>query len=338
MNALPKIDMAEALRLTRAGRLKDAVSLLRDALSPAPAPASLRGLLDKFRPPAAQPRDNFVEKKFTNEAGTRAYKLFTPSTYHGQALPLVIMLHGCTQSPDDFAIGTRMNALAEEFGFFAAYPGQPTGANISRCWNWFNTQDQQRDSGEPSIIAGITREIMARNAVKPGQVYIAGLSAGGALAAIMGEKYPDLYAAIGVHSGLPCGAANSMASAFGAMQRGGAPLVATAPEGGVVIPTIVFHGDEDKTVNVVNGDHIIAQVKAAAHLTATVTEGASSGGVRYTRTIQSDGNGKPMLEHWVLHEAGHAWSGGSEKGSFTAPEGPDASREMLRFFLEHPKQ
>ncbi len=358
MNALSKIDLSNALRLTRAGRLKEAVAVLRGAVAPpsapAPAPAAprapemLHGLVERitrFRlpgtPPAgpdqAQHHEQFTTHRFTNEAGTRAYKLFTPSCYHGQALPLVVMLHGCTQSPDDFAAGTGMNELAEAEGLFVAYPAQPAAANMQRCWNWFNTKDQQRDSGEPSLIAGITRRIMRDHAVRPGAVYAAGLSAGGAAAAIMGERYPDLFAAIGVHSGLACGAANSMASAFAAMQRGGAPLVSAAPEGGVVIPTIVFHGDQDKTVNVVNGAQVIARSKAAAQLTAATIEG-ETGGVRYTRTIQSNERGQPLLEEWILHGAGHAWSGGNAAGSFTSPSGPNASREMLRFFLQNAKR
>jgi len=230
-----------------------------------------------------------------------------------------------------------MNALAESEGFFVAYPAQPASANMQRCWNWFNTKDQQRDAGEPSLIAGITRQIMQDRAVKPGQVFVAGLSAGGAAAAIMGERYPDLYAAIGVHSGLACGAANSMASAFAAMQRGGAPVVVPAPEGGVVIPTIVFHGDQDKTVNVINGGQVIAQSKAAAQLTAITTEGETAG-VRFTRTVQSTEGGQPLLEEWILHGAGHAWSGGNSAGSFTSPNGPNASREMLRFFMQNAKR
>jgi poly(3-hydroxybutyrate) depolymerase len=168
------------------------------------------------------------------------------------------------------------------------------------------------------------------------RVYIAGLSAGGAAAAIMGSTYPDLYAAIGVHSGLACGAAKDITSAFTAMRQGGQARAATDGHGGVRVPTIVFHGDRDTTVSSVNGDQVIAQSKAAADLRASVSRGETPGGVRYTRTVETDESGRPLLEQWILHEVGHAWSGGSAAGSYTDPRGPDASREMMRFLLQHP--
>jgi poly(hydroxyalkanoate) depolymerase family esterase len=227
-----------------------------------------------------------------------------------------------------------MNELAEEQTFLVAYPAQAQSANVSKCWNWFNAADQQRDRGEPSLIAGITRQIMRGFSVEPGRVYVAGLSAGGAAAAIMGSAYPDLYAAVGVHSGLACGAARDMPSAFAAMRQGGAPHLREAEQ---PVPTIVFHGDRDTTVSPINGDQVIAQSKAGSDLQTTVSRGQASGGISYTRTVASDDSGHPMLEHWVLHGAGHAWSGGSPSGSYTEPKGPDASREMMRFFLEHPK-
>ena len=274
------------------------------------------------------------EHTFMNEAGSRTYKLYIPSRHRGEPLPLVVMLHGCTQSPDDFAAGTRMNELAEEQDLVVAYPRQPSSANPSKCWNWFNAVDQLRDRGEPSLIAGITRQIMRDVAIDPTRVYIAGLSAGGAAAAIMGSAYPDIYAAICVHSGLACGAAKDMPSAFAAMRQGGSLHLEGAKR---PLPTIVFHGDRDTTVSPVNGDQVIAQAKAAAELQLTISHGQSAGGVKYTRTVQVDGSGCPVLEHWVLHGSGHAWSGGSPAGSYTDPRGPDASREMLRFFLETSK-
>ena len=301
-----------------------------------------RGLEGLARPsvnraPIAVPDGaQFGEHVFANQAGSRAYKLYVPSGYNKQPLPLVVMLHGCTQSADDFAAGTRMNDLAEEGTFLVAYPAQAQSANASKCWNWFSLADQQRDQGEPSLLAGITRQIMRDFRVQPGRVYIAGLSAGGAAAAIMGATYPDLYAAIGVHSGLACGAASDIPSAFAAMRQGRSDLARARGRAGRAVPTIVFHGDRDTTVNPVNGDQVIAQSKAAAELRTTVTTGEASGGIRYTCTVQTDENGHSILEQWVLHGAGHAWSGGSAAGSYTEPRGPDASREMMRFFLQCP--
>ena len=279
----------------------------------------------------------FVAGTHADRAGSRGYKLYVPSGYRdGRPVPLVVMLHGCTQSPDDFAAGTRMNQLAEEQGCLVAYPAQAASANISKCWNWFKAEDQQRDAGEPSLIAGITRQIMAEYPVDPQRVYVAGLSAGGAAAAVMGATYPDLYAAIGVHSGLACGAAQDLPSALAAMRQGGPPAAGASRNGSQrPVPTIVFHGDRDTTVSPVNGDQVIAQSKAGAELRTVVSRGQAEGGTTYTRTVQVDAGGRPILEQWVLHGTGHTWSGGSQAGSYTDPRGPDASREMLRFFFAH---
>ncbi|MGY0572590.1 extracellular catalytic domain type 1 short-chain-length polyhydroxyalkanoate depolymerase [Bradyrhizobium sp. RDM12] len=273
----------------------------------------------------------FVTATFTNAAGSRTYKLFIPSRADGGPRPLIVMLHGCTQSPDDFAAGTRMNFLAEERNCFAVYPEQPRGANQSKCWNWFRTGDQQRDSGEPSLIAGITRKIMREHPIDPKRVYVAGLSAGGAAAAIMGATYSDLYAAVGVHSGLPCGAASDLPSALAVMRQGNAGAIRTA---GAPVPTIVFHGDRDTTVHPDNGERVLDGPGEAQGKKASVVRGRVPEGHAYTRTILADGGGWATSEHWSVHGAGHAWSGGSPAGSYTDPRGPDATREMLRFFLE----
>jgi poly(hydroxyalkanoate) depolymerase family esterase len=246
------------------------------------------------------------------------------------------MLHGCTQSPDDFAAGTRMNALAEERTCLVAYPAQAASANVSKCWNWFKPGDQQRGQGEPSLIAGITRQVMRDYAVDGERVYVAGLSAGAAAAAIMGMTYPDLYAAIGVHSGLACGAASDLPSAFAAMSQGEAVALRGLGRDRRTVPAIVFHGDRDSTVHPRNGDQVIAQsASAATGLYTRVDHGQVPGGHAYSRTVHSDAHGQTILEQWVVHGAGHAWSGGSPAGSYTDPRGPDAGQEMLRFFLEH---
>jgi len=275
----------------------------------------------------------FLTGSFTNHAGTRAYKLYTPSAYHGQALPLVVMLHGCTQNPDDFATGTRFNAIAEEEPCLVLYPAQARLANGSRCWNWFNAADQQRGQGEPSIIAGMTQEIIETYHLAPAQVYIAGLSAGGAMALVMAATYPELYAAAGIHSGLPYAAAKDLPSALAAMKGRSAPPANARLD---AIPVIVFHGDRDKTVHPRNGDQIMRQ-SMPPQASVDIERGQIRDGHAYTRTFHEDCNGKVVAEQWLIHGAGHAWSGGSSRGSYTDHKGPDASQEMMRFFATHAK-
>jgi poly(hydroxyalkanoate) depolymerase family esterase len=316
----------------------------------------LRGLFDRIKrhsrprlhePMRPRPVDTpdvvptggqFIEGAYSNAAGSRAYKLYIPGGYRGQAVPLVVMLHGCTQSPDDFAAGTRMNVIAEEQTCLVAYPAQVSSANPAKCWNWFRPSDQRRDQGEPSLIAGITRQIMRDYVVDPGRVYVGGLSAGAAAAAVMGAAYPDLFAAIGVHSGLACGAASDVPSAFTAMTQGDSSWSSAhdiSVAAGPTVPTIVFHGDRDTTVHPRNSDHVIARAKGETSAQTRVHRGLIPGGHAYTRTLHVDASGHTILEQWEIHGAGHAWSGGSPAGSYTDPRGPDAAREMLRFFLEH---
>ena len=277
----------------------------------------------------------FIERTYSNPAGSRTYRVFIPTGYHGQSLPLVVMLHGCTQSPEDFAAGTRMNFIAEEQTCFVVYPAQRREANQAKCWNWFRSDDQRRGKGEPSLIAGITREVMRDYSVDPNRVYVAGLSAGAAAAAVMGATYKDLYAPIGVHSGLACGAAVDLPSAYVAMRQGGGFDHRVIQGNEPPVPTIIFHGDRDATVHPKNGDQILEQAVKTTSPQKKVHRGEVPGGHTYTRTIHSDGSGRGILEHWNIHGAGHAWSGGSPAGSYTDPRGPDATREMLRFFLEH---
>src|ERR671914_1586574 len=288
----------------------------------------------------------FVERSYTNSAGTRSYKLYIPSGYTGQAVPLMVMLHGCTQSPDDFATGTRMNELAEEHTFLVAYPAQAGNANMQKCWNWFQAADQQRGRGEPSLIAGITSQVVDEYEVAEGRVYVAGMSAGGAMAAIMGATYPDLYTAIGVHSGLAPGSANDMSSAFTAMRQGG-PVVTrrSSPDGEPprTVPAILFHGDRDTTVHPRNGERLMAHPDIAGGQNGSsprvrTRQGRVPGGYEYTRFTYRDETGRDIVERWSVHGLGHAWSGGSYPGSYTDPKGPDASAEMVRFFGQHHKR
>jgi poly(hydroxyalkanoate) depolymerase family esterase len=290
---------------------------LGSVLHPAPAHAL---------PEGAQ----FVTGSYSNHAGTRNYKLYIPSSYHGQAVPLLVMLHGCTQNPDDFAAGTQMNQLAEEMGGLVVYPEQTAQANHSKCWNWFSAIDQQRGQGEPSIIAGIARQVIEEYPVIERQVYVAGLSAGGAMAVIAGTLYPELFAAVGVHSGLPFASAQDLPSALSAMKRG---VNSAAKAGNGAQPIIVFHGDSDTTVNPRNGEQVMAQrLHHHRGVRPKVQSGTVPNGYRYTQTTHTTAEGAPVGEHWVVHGAGHAWSGGSTLGTYTDARGPDASREMLRFF------
>ncbi|MWJ29311.1 PHB depolymerase family esterase [Halomonas sp. ZH2S] len=287
----------------------------------------------------------FTSGTYKSAVGLRRYKLYIPSGYTGQPLPLVVMLHGCTQDPDDFAKGTNMNRLAEEQLCCVLYPAQPASANANKCWNWFKTSDQQRDGGEPAIIAGMTRQILEEHHLDPRRVYVAGLSAGGAMATTLAMTHPDLYAAVGVHSGLPHGVAQDLPSALGVMQGGTGPLAnanpTTTSPWSSPVPAVVFHGDRDTTVHPSNAERVAGQygVKAANQRdNVKVQAGRIPNGHAYTRTIHHDAKGKPRLEQWQIHGAGHAWSGGSLQGSYTDPKGPDATGEMLRFFYAHAKE
>ena len=260
-------------------------------------------------------------------AGTREYKLYIPPESFTEPLPLVLMLHGCTQNPDDFAAGTKMNDAALERGFYVLYPAQTQHANSSRCWNWFKHNHQKRGRGEPALLASMTRDIIERYNIDPQRVYVAGLSAGGAMAAILGDAYPDLFAAVGVHSGLATGSATNVQTALSVMQTG-APLSTRTTASP---PTIVFHGDSDATVNPVNGEQVLA-ASAGVHQPET-KRAKSANGRDYTQRIYKQADGRVVAEHWAVHGAGHAWSGGSAQGSYTDGTGPDASEEMLRFFL-----
>lgn len=345
--------LKDLLRLTQSGQLAKATAQIQSALAgravPELAPAmsgtgdviDLKPIRVTSKPtapaskgtPSADAKGIFDERNYTGPAGSLAYSLYVPAQAK-PGMPLVVMLHGCTQNPEDFARGTGMNRLADELGFIVAYPRQTRSANAQQCWNWFKPEDQQRDRGEPALIAGVTRQVIAEQGADPDRVYVAGLSAGGAAAAIMGQAYPDIYAAIGIHSGIACGAARDLPSALMAMRNGGnAPRPGS---GNTFVPVITFHGDRDNTVNEVNSRSIIAAASSASGsaLKTRVETGKSAKGT-FTRELSVDAQDRIMMEQWTIHGAGHAWSGGHSSGSYTHPSGPDASREMLRFFFSH---
>ena len=264
----------------------------------------------------------------TGRLGARDYKLFVPDGDPGVARPLLVMLHGCTQDPDDFALGTRMNELAAQRGVIVLYPMQTSASNPAKCWNWFRPEDQRRGSGEPAAIVDLVRHVSQAHRVDRDRVYAAGLSAGGAMAAILAQQYPDVFAAVGVHSGLAPGAASDATSAFAAMRQGtrDAPLA-----GDGRVPVIVLHGDRDTTVHPANANRVLA-----ALLPRDSSEDIEEAGDAKRSVYRSAG--RVVGESWTLRGTGHAWSGGNPAGSHTTPTGTDASAEMLRFFLQHPRR
>jgi poly(hydroxyalkanoate) depolymerase family esterase len=370
MNTNQMAAMAEATRFTREGRLVEATALLQAALAgqapsvpsadsappnfaTAPIPLSGHGRVPPWpvgsrstqrRDPLAA-RDatragRFDTLSFTNAAGNRAYRVCVPTGFTGAPLPLVVMLHGGTQDATSFAAATGMNDLAERHTFLVAYPEQPRSANSGLYWNWFDPGHQHRDSGEPSLIAGITAQVIANFGVDTQRVYVAGFSAGGAMAAVMAAAYPDLYAAVGVHSGLAYAAAGDVASAFSAMQHGPSrPARLQAP----ALPLIVFHGDSDTTVAPSNAGCLIDQAldgRSSGHSATSVarvtSRGQVPGGHGYTRACYQLASGTTVAECWTIHDSGHSWSGGVARQSYTDPRGPNASVEFKRFFDEHP--
>ena len=297
--------------------------------------------------------EQFQLRSFSCVAGTRQYKLFIPKGHMGRQLPLLVMLHGCTQSPDDFARGTRMNQLAEEGGYCVVYPAQSARDNPTRCWNWFRPADQCRDRGEPAIIAEITRHVVRAHRLDPARVYVAGLSAGAAMAVILARTYPDIYAAAGIHSGLPYGSAHDVPSAFAAMQQGSGNSVAstsaTIQALGTTVPTIVFHGDRDMVVNAHNGDIVIAHSMASlgdslwdvglyGEKDRQVERGVVPGGYSYTRTMQQDPQGRVLAEQWLVHGAGHAWFGGDRYRLVYRPQGPQCVGGNASVFRAAPNE
>lgn len=348
---------------TRGGPMRDVTEVIRRALNVHPldpgGPAADRdAVIDVdarvVTPDGdASPAPGRVEVgRFANAAGERTYRVHVPAATGHAPRAVIVMLHGCNQSAEDFAAGTQMNRLADAHGFLVVYPEQSAHANPSKCWSWFQPQDQTRDAGEPSLIAGIVREVVQRHGADPRRVFVAGLSAGAAMAVVLGETYPELFAGVGAHSGLPYGSAQDVPSALAAMKggRSGLPGLRQAHDVGArarrkavhAVPVIVFHGDRDATVHQTNGDDIVRQAREA-HARATggdlrvhTEAGTAPGGRRFSRTIHTDAAQRAWIESWTVHGAGHAWSGGHPGGAYTDRMGPDASAQMVRFFMAQP--
>lgn len=322
------------VRRPRAGLLADLRLPAIPLVSKRRAPAA-----PKPRRAAAPPRSprpapgSFLHDTLVTEHGALDYRLYTPRGSARRRMALVVMLHGCSQTAADFATGTNMNRLADEMGFLVLYPQQSPRANVGRCWNWHEPRNQRRDGGEPAMIAALTHHAIALGRANPARVYIAGISAGGTTAAIVGAAYPDLFAAVGCHSGLALGNVRSLRSAVSAMRgRTGRQAIGTLPP---QLPTIVFHGDSDRVVHPANASGFQRNLERSrtAPLVCTTRTGRSAGGRDFTQRIYAGSRGEVLLEEWTIHGSGHGWSGGRALGSFTDPAGPDASREMLRFFL-----
>lgn len=316
---------------------------------------------------------SWAQGSVSNTAGARNYKLWIPERYDNRTpLPLVLMLHGCTQTPEGFAAGTRMNEIADANKFLVAYPEQPASANPYKCWNWFDPAHQSRDAGEPSLLAAIVSDVRATHKVDELRVYAAGVSAGGAMASIMAAAYPEIFSAIAVCSGLEYKAASNVAEALATTKHGGRDpnqqgtqayqaILAAHKEDGQNAPTsrarhrfirvIVFQGALDAAVSPVNADQVIGQWAQTNDLLDDARDNNSvndiadstnvgtvpNGGHNFTRYVYNDAAGKPLLEKWIVQDMRHAWSGGSLAGSYTDPKGPNASAEIWRFFRQTPR-
>jgi poly(hydroxyalkanoate) depolymerase family esterase len=314
----PRRPLGETLRLLRAR------PIMPESLPDAPEPG-----------PAREVSERFLKRTYSGPAGSLNYRLYVPADHERRKLALVLMLHGCNQNPEDFACGTRMNALAEEFGLIVAYPHQPRLANPSGCWNWFDRRHQNRGSGEPANLAGLTQALAKEFDVRRERVFAAGLSAGGAMAEILAATYPDVFDAVGIHSGLPYKSAGDVPSAFAAMKGTAAfhPSPVTASDRHA--RKIIVHGLADGTVNPVNSERLLDEIERETSLTRSDLDWPIEGG-RVSRTSLKDADGRPVAEQWLVEGGGHAWFGGDKRGSFTQTVGLDASRVMVRFFLAEP--
>jgi len=322
--------LATVAALTMTSLTPDAASS-QAATPPASAPAGA----------AAHAAGTFEWHTYTGAGGTRRYRLFVPAGYDAaRPAPLVVMLHGCTQDPDDFARGTRFNDAAASAGVLVAWPEQPAASQVQKCWSWYDPAHQAAAGGEPALIAGITHEVMASHAVDVSRVYIAGVSAGAAMAVNTAASHPGLYAAVASHSGIPYRAASDVPHALGVM-RSGSPdpaILAYALQdalGSRAMPLIAIHGAADHVVAPVNSRQLAATWAGVLRVQSSAPQQATEGGLAVERTRWKGADGKTAVELVIVDGLGHAWSGGSPEGTFTDARGPDASRVILRFLLDH---
>lgn len=354
--------VADAMRRLRTSDVAGATKAIRDALNGG-SQSSISRLLDaeghspvrKGRPlgdvlnalksgrpnfasplrGAATSPDNRGDPRFTSHslrsvAGSLDYKLYVPQD-RDRELALVLMLHGCTQDPDDFARGTRMNRLADEFGLVVAYPHQPRSANANGCWNWFDPRHQAAGSGEPAKLAALAKALSKEFAIAPERVFAAGLSAGAAMGDVLAESYPEIFSKVALHSGLERGAAHDVMSAFAAMK--GDVGARRDRASGHCSRKLIIHGTADATVHASNGDRLFAGMRSRYPNSSILVSEMRSAGKTAMRQTLIDSSGRVQAEYMPIDGGGHAWSGGSSTGSFTDPEGPDASREIVTFFL-----
>ncbi|HEV7257278.1 MAG TPA: PHB depolymerase family esterase [Bosea sp. (in: a-proteobacteria)] len=307
-----------------ARRLADVLKVLKARRGEFPS------LMPRPTPKSRADDPHFTSRTLNSAWGTMNYKLYVPE-HRAREPALVLMLHGCTQDPDDFARGTRMNRLADEFGLIVAYPHQPRSANAQGCWNWFDRRHQSAGSGEPAMLAALAQTVSVEFGIAPERVFAAGLSAGAAMADVLAEAYPEVFSRVGLHSGMPHLAAHDVMSAFAAMKGGG--KAGRRGAAGRASRKIIIHGTADSTVHPSNSDEIFERMRARVGASSIILTNDKTAGRKVTRQVLIGPMGEALAEHLLIEGGGHAWSGGDGGGSYADPVGPDASREIVEFFL-----